>query len=173
MSKKVIIALLVENNANVLSRVSMLFGRRGYNIDSLTVSATDNPAISRITLAAQGDDRIIEQIILQTRKLVEVKAVQIEDENEAILRELLLVKVSSNEAQRAGVREICEVYKASIVDFSPSSMVCELTGKPSKIDGFLDVIAQYGILEMCRTGVTAMDHGEKTMSCDDEISHRC
>ncbi|MGI5986327.1 MAG: acetolactate synthase small subunit, partial [Oscillospiraceae bacterium] len=87
--KKAIIALLVENNANVLSRVSMLFGRRGYNIDSLTVSETNDPTISRITITTQGDDRIIEQIVLQTRKLVEVKAVQLEDENEAILRELL------------------------------------------------------------------------------------
>ncbi len=172
MSKKVIIALLVENNANVLSRVSMLFGRRGYNIDSLTVSETNDPGISRITLAAQGDDRIIEQIILQTRKLVEVKAVKIEDENEAIFRELLLVKVAAGEGQRAGIRDICEVYKASIVDFSPTSVVCELTGKPSKINGFLAVLAEYKILELCRTGVTAMDHGEEVMTCEDNISHR-
>lgn len=172
MSKKVIIALLVENNANVLSRVSMLFGRRGYNIDSLTVSETNDPGISRITLAAQGDDRVIEQIILQTRKLVEVKAVKIEDENEAIFRELLLVKVAAGEGQRAGIRDICEVYKASIVDFSPTSVVCELTGKPSKINGFLAVLAEYKILELCRTGVTAMDHGEEVMTCEDNISHR-
>lgn len=173
MKNKVVIALLVENNANVLSRIAMLFGRRGYNIDSLTVSATNDPAISRITLSAKGDDRIIEQIILQTRKLVEVKAVKIEDENDAIFRELLLVKVASSEEQRAGIREICDVYKASIVDYSPSSMVCELTGKPTKIDGFLDVMSKYNILELCRTGVTAMDHGDRTMSCDDETSHRC
>ncbi len=172
MSKKVIIALLVENNANVLSRVSMLFGRRGYNIDSLTVSETNDPTISRITLAAHGDDRIIEQIILQTRKLVEVKAVKIEDENEAIFRELLLVKVAAGNSQRAAIRDICEVYKASIVDFSPTSMVCELTGKPSKINGFLDVISEYKILELCRTGVTAMDHGDSVMACEDNISHR-
>lgn len=171
MGKKVIIALLVENNANVLSRVTMLFGRRGYNIDSLTVSETNDPAISRITLTTTGDDRVIEQIILQTRKLVEVKAVQIEDEH-AILRELLLVKINASESQRAGIREVCEVYKASIVDFSPSSMVCELTGKPSKINGFLDVISEYEILEQCRTGVTAMDHGDIIMRCDDTVSHR-
>ena len=172
MGKKVIIALLVENNANVLSRVTMLFGRRGYNIDSLTVSETNDPSISRITLTATGDDRVIEQIILQTRKLVEVKAVQIEDEH-AILRELLLVKISANESQRAGIRDICEVYKASIVDFSPNSMVCELTGKPSKINGFLSVISEYEILEQCRTGVTAMDHGDSIMKCDDNTNHRC
>jgi acetolactate synthase, small subunit len=173
MSKKVILALLVENNANVLSRVSMLFGRRGYNIDSLTVSETNEPTVSRITLTVKGDDRVIEQIILQTRKLVEVKAVQIEDEETAILRELLLVKVAASEEQRAGIRDICDVYKASIVDFSPSSMVCELTGKPSKINGFLDVIAKYKILEQCRTGLTAMAHGDTVLSFEDKSSHDC
>ncbi|MEG1404749.1 MAG: acetolactate synthase small subunit [Oscillospiraceae bacterium] len=170
-AKKAIIALLVENNANVLSRVSMLFGRRGYNIDSLTVSETNDPTISRITISALGDERIIEQIVLQTKKLVEVKAVQLEDENEAILRELLLVKIAANESQRTGIREICDIYKASIVDFSPASIVCELTGKPSKINGFLDIIGKYTILELCRTGVTAIDRGDKIMSFDNKKLH--
>lgn len=170
--KKAIIALLVENNANVLSRVSMLFGRRGFNIDSLTVSETNDPTISRITITTQGDDRIIEQIVLQTKKLVEVKAVQLEDENEAILRELLLVKVAADESQRAAIRDICDIYKASIVDFSPSSIVCELTGKPSKINGFLDIVEKYQILELCRTGVTAIDRGNKIMTSEDKSSHK-
>ena len=104
--KKAIIAMLVENNANVLTRVAMLFGKRGYNIDSLTVSETNDPTISRITITTQGDDRIIEQIILQTKKMVEIKAVRLEDENEAILRELLLVKVAADESQRAAIRDI-------------------------------------------------------------------
>lgn len=172
-SNNVVIALLVENNANVLSRVSMLFGRRGYNIDSLTVSATNDPSISRITLCAKGDDRVIEQIILQTKKLVEVKAVQIETENEAIMRELLLVKLAADESQRSAIRDICEIYKGSIVDFSPSSIVCELTGKPSKINGFLDVVKKYEILELCRTGVTAIDRGSKVMTSSDNSTHSC
>lgn len=172
MSKKVIIALLVENNANVLSRVSMLFGRRGYNIDSLTVSETNDPLISRITLTATGDDRVIEQIVLQTKKLVEVKAVKVENDDEAILRELLLVKIAADENQRAAIRDICEIYKASIVDYSSFSLVCELTGKPSKINGFLDVIEKYGILEQCRTGVTAIGRGMQTMQCENTKSHR-
>ena len=171
-AKKVTIALLVENNANVLSRISLLFGRRGYNIDSLTVSETNDPTISRITLTAVGDEPIIEQIVLQTRKLVEVKAVQIEDENTAILRELLLVKIAADESQRPAVREICEIYKASIVDFSASSIVCELTGKPSKVNGFLDVIGKHEILELCRTGVTAIDRGSKVMDFEDKKLHR-
>ena len=170
--KKDIIVLLVENNANVLSRVAMLFGRRGYNIDSLTVSETNDPTISRITITTHGDERIVEQIVLQTKKLVEVKAVALEDENEAILRELLLVKIAADESQRAPIRDICEIYKASIVDFSPASMVCELTGKPSKINGFLDVVKKYEILELCRTGVTAIDRGSKTMVCENKDSHR-
>ena len=170
--KKAIIVLLVENNANVLSRVAMLFGRRGFNIDSLTVSETNDPTISRITITTGGDDRIIEQIVLQTRKLVEVKAVSLEDENEAILRELLLVKIAADESQRAPIRDICDIYKASIVDFSPQSMVCELTGKPSKINGFLDVVKKYEILELCRTGVTAIDRGNKIMVCENKDSHR-
>lgn len=173
VNNRVVLALLVENNANVLSRVSMLFGRRGYNIDSLTVSTTEDPSISRITLAAQGDDRVIEQIILQTKKLVEVKAVQVENEEQAIMRELLLVKIAADETQRAAIRDVCEIYKASIVDYSPNSIVCELTGKPSKINGFLDVIGKYEILEQCRTGVTAIDRGEKTMTCEDTTMHRC
>ena len=172
IEKKAIIALLVENNANVLTRVSMLFGRRGYNIDSLTVSETNDPAISRITITAKGDDRVIEQIVLQTRKMVEVKAVSLMDEESAILRELLLVKVEADEALRAPIREICEIYKASIVDFSPSSIVCELTGKPSKINGFLELIGQYKILELCRTGVTAVHRGNAVMICENLDSHR-
>lgn len=171
-TKNSIIAMLVENNANVLSRIAMLFGKRGYNIDSLTVSATDDPTISRITIAARGDDRIIEQIILQTRKLVEVKAVELVDENDAILRELLLVKVEAEDKQLTKIREICEIYKGSIVDCSTKSVVCELTGKPGKIDGFLRVIEQYKILEMCRTGVTAIEHGNKIMKCINRESHR-
>lgn len=171
-NKKAIIAVLVENNANVLTRISMLFGRRGYNIDSLTVSETNDPMISRITITTQGDDRVIEQIVLQTRKMVEVKAVQLEDENEAILRELLLVKIAASENMRAAIREICDIYKASIVDFSSESIVCELTGKPSKINGFLDVLAKHEILELCRTGVTAIDRGNKIMLCENKESHR-
>ena len=167
-----VLSLLVENNANMLSRVTMLFGRRGFNIDSLTVSATNDPDISRITIKTSGEERIIEQIVLQTRKLVEVKAVQLMDD-QAIQRELLLVKIAAKEKQRSAIREICEIYKANIVDFSPTSVVCEVTGKPSKINGFLDVVAEYEILELCRTGVTAMDHGSKTLVCENREMHRC
>lgn len=169
---KAIIALVVENNAGVLSRVAMLFGRRGYNIDSLTVSETQDPAISRITITTSGDKQIIEQIVLQTKKLVEVLAVRVDSESDTIQRELLLVKLAVNEAQRSGIREICEIYKGSIVDLSSESLVVELTGKPSKIDGFLEVIGNYKIIELCRTGVTTMGRGNNSIQYEMAESHR-
>lgn len=173
VQERTALALLVENNAGVLSRVAMMFGRRGFNIDSLTVSETNTPGISRITIATRGDQRIIDQIVLQTRKLVEVHAVRVEDQFSTIQRELLLVKVRAAEEQRGHIMEVCEIYKASIVDLSPESMVIELTGKPSKIDGFLNVLASYEILEQCRTGVTTIGRGAGVLPCEPGESHRC
>ncbi len=138
-----VISLLVDNHAGVLTRVSSLFGRRGYNIDSLTVSATNNPAISRITIVVHVDDETeLQQIILQS-----------------LLRELLLIKVQADVTNRTELKEICSIYKAKIIDLSPDSMVFELTGEPEKIDAFLKMLAGYKILEMCRTGITALERG--------------
>ena len=120
---KAVLALLVENNAGVLVRVATLFGRRGYNIDSLTVSETNDPGISRITITTQGDHNIINQIVQQTQKLVEVRAVRIEDVSNAIQRELLLVKLHTNESQRSQIKEICEIYEAKIVDLTKASLI--------------------------------------------------
>lgn len=161
MTKKEVISLLVENHAGVLARIASLFGRRGYNIDSLTVSATDNPAISRITIVVRGDEAVLNQIISQTRKLIETQDVFQLDEDRALLRELLLVKVPANEAKRSAIREIADVYGAEIVDLSVDSMIVELTGAPKKIDAFLEVISEYDIVEMCRTGITALERGIK------------
>ncbi|MGD9560625.1 MAG: acetolactate synthase small subunit, partial [Oscillospiraceae bacterium] len=150
-----VVSVLVDNNAGVLARVASLFARKGFNIDSLTVSATDNARISRITITTQGDKQVLAQILSQTSKLIEVRTVVALEPDSSIQRELLLVKIAADEATRSVVREAAEIYKASVVDLSVDSMVVELTGKPSKIDGFLAVISQYHILEMCRTGVTA------------------
>ena len=158
MAKEVLSAL-VENHAGVLTRISSLFSQRGYNIDSLTVSATDNPAISRITIVVDGDSRILEQIILQTAKLIETRKIFALDQAHSLLRELLLIKLAADENNRGAIREVAEIYKAKIIDLSPSSMVLELTGEPEKIDGFLDVLRNYEILEMCRTGITALARG--------------
>lgn len=163
ITKKQVVSMLVDNNAGVLARIASLFARRGYNIDSLTVSATDNEKISRITITTSGDSNTIQQILSQTGKLVEVRNVVALDQETSIQRELLLVKIAADEATRSVVREAAEIYKASVVDLSVDSMVVELTGKPSKIDGFLAVIEQYHILEMCRTGVTALQRGSEVL----------
>ena len=131
--QQTVLALLVENNSGVLARVANLFGRRGYNIDSLTVSETNDPGISRITISTHGDEHIIDQIMQQTLKLIEVRAVRIEDVSNAIQRELLLVKIRTTETQRSQITEICEIYEAKIVDLTRDSLIVELTGKPGKI----------------------------------------
>ena len=154
-----VVSLLVDNQAGVLTRISSLFTRRGFNIDSLTVSATNDPAISRITVAVYGDGRKLEQLLLQTERLEVTHQVFVLDDRKALQRELLLLKVAANVANRAELREIASIYKAKIIDLSPDSMIFELTGKPEKIDAFLRMFEGYTILEQCRTGVTALERG--------------
>ena len=169
--KKQVVSMLVDNHAGVLARVSSLFARKGFNIDSLTVSATDDPKLSRITITTRGDKQQLSQILSQTGKLIEVRNVDALNPETTIQRELLLVKVKADEKKRSAVREAAEIYKASVVDLSVESMVVELTGKPAKIDGFLAVIGQYEILEMCRTGVTALERGSVVMGTEDEDAY--
>lgn len=164
MQNKEVLSIVVDNHSGVLTRVSSLFSRRGFNIDSLTVSATDDPKLSRITIVVGGDENELEQIISQTLKLEETRDVFALDNTKALLRELLLVKVHADDSSRGKIREICEIYKAHIIDLSVSSMVMELTGSPSKIDAFLDVIREYEIIEMCRTGITALERGTEKHS---------
>lgn len=156
-NNKTVLSVVVENNSGVLARISSLFGRRGFNIDSLTVSATNDPNISRITIVVGGDEKDIQQIISQTMKLEETKDIYEINSSSAIMRELLLVKMAVDENNLTKIHEIADIYKASIVDLSLESMIIELTGLPHKIDAFLDVIGQYKIIEICRTGITAMD----------------
>jgi len=159
MPRKVL-SVLVDNHAGVLARISSLFGRRGFNIDSLSVAATDNPALSRITIVTEGDEAELEQIMRQTEKLIETRAVFLVEPAAGVLRELLLVKVGADELTRAALREIALVYKAKIIDLSPGSMIFELTGEPEKIDAYLEMLRDYPILELCRTGITALERGE-------------
>ena len=159
MAKKYL-SVLVANHAGVLARVSSLFCQRGFNIDSLTVSATDDPTISRITISTEGNDEdVFKQIKRQTAKLYETKAIYELDPAVSLLRELLLIKVRADASNRGELHEIATIYKAKTIDLSSESMVFELTGDPSKIDGFLKMFESYEILEMCRTGVTALERG--------------
>ena len=159
MEKKYI-SILVANSEGVLARLSSLFCQRGFNIDSLTVSATDNPSLSRITITTMGDEAELTQIMRQTEKLHEFKGFFELNSKKALLRELLMVKVEANETNRPALREIAAIYKAKIIDLSKSSMVFELTGEPEKLDAFLEILGSYDIMEVCRTGVTALQRGE-------------
>ena len=158
-SKRRVISLLVDNQSGVLARVSNLFCRRGFNIDSLTVSATNDPAVSRITVTITSDEKALSQLILQTERLEVTRQVFVLDHENSLERELLLLKVAADVHNRSELREIASIYKAKIIDFSPDSMVLELTGRPEKVDAFLKILADYKILEQCRTGVTALERG--------------
>lgn len=158
--KREIVSILVDNRANVLTRVTNLFGRRGYNIDSLTVSATNNPDISRITIVFSCTDQSLPQIIAQTEKLENVRSIFILEHNNSLYRELLLVKVRASHAERAELKEFIEIYRGKIVDLSPSSIIIELTGSPEKLDGFLDMLTDYQIMDICRTGITGIARKE-------------
>ena len=160
-NRRRVISLLVDNQGGVLARVSSLFNRRGFNIDSLTVSTTNDPGVSRITLTTHGSDREIEQLILQTERLEVSHQVFELTPDKSLQRELLLLKMACDAKNRAEMREIASIYKAKIIDLSPDSMVLELTGKPEKIDAFLKMFEGYEILELCRTGVTALERGGK------------
>ena len=156
---KQVISVLVDNHSGVLTRISSLFGRRGFNIDSLTVSATNDPAVSRITIVVHDDAKVLQQIVLQTARLEETRHIFVLDPAVSLFRELLLLKVEATQANRSELREIGNIYKAKIIDLSPASMVFELTGEPDKIDAFLKMMDGFTILEMCRTGITALERG--------------
>lgn len=156
MQDKFILSMLVSNEAGVLTRVSGMFGRRGYNIDSLSVGETDNPALSRMTILSRGDAVTRDQIINQLKKLVDVKAVSLMDRENTVSRELMLVKVNSELATQAQIHQVVEVFRAKIVDLNPTNVTIEITGEKTKLDAFVANLVPYGILELCRTGVTAI-----------------
>lgn len=156
--EKYILSVTVQNNAGVLARVSSLFGRRGYNIDSLTVSATTDPKISRMSIIVQGDEPILEQIIKQLLKLEEVQRVDHLQEDDSCCSELVFVKLhAENGSERDAIRQLCDLYDAHIVESTEQSMIIELSEVPSRIDAFLDVISNFEVLEMSRSGVTAIE----------------
>ncbi len=157
--RKEVISILVDNQANVLTRVSSLFGRRGFNIDSLTVSATNDPKLSRITVVFTGTEQGLHQIITQTAKLEVVKKIFTLDKNDSIYRELLLLKVKADKTERSAIKEIVEIYRGRIVDLSKNSLIIELTGASEKLDAFMDMMSCHDIAEVCRTGITGIGRG--------------
>ena len=161
--KKYTIGALVSNKSGVLTRISGLFTRRGYNIDSLCVCATEDPDVSRMTIILNGDEYLLYQMIKQMDKLEDVIKVGCANELDCVYRDLLLVKVKASPEKRSQIIEINEIYKAKTVDLSPDTMILEITGDPEKLDAFLKVIEPYGILEMQRTGVTVLARGAHTL----------
>lgn len=161
--KKFTIGALVANKSGVLSRITGLFTRRGYNIESITACATENPEFSRITIVLIGDEYTLYQMIKQMDKLEDVYKIGCANELDCVYRELMLVKVSAKPEIRSQLIEITEIYKAKVVDFSPDTLILEITGIPSKLDAFIKVVEPYGILEMQRTGLTVLARGKHTL----------
>jgi len=161
MNNRHVLSVLVENQAGVLSRVSGLFSRRGYNIDSLSVGVTEDPAISRMTIVVRGDSYILEQIKKQLNKLIDVIKVIELDKDRSVFRELMLIKVNARENNRASIIEIVDIFRASVVDVSNETLTVELTGDEDKIEAFINLMKPYGIREIVRTGLTALERGSK------------
>ena len=158
-SRKVI-SILVDNKPNTLARISSLMGRRNYNIETITASETHLPGVTLITLVVtDSDPDILEQIVAHIEKLEVVREVHVMDNTGGLYRELLLLKVMVDKKNRSSLREIVDIYRAKIIDLSKSSMIIELTGEPAKIDGFMDLMQDYDLVEVCRTGVTGMSRG--------------
>lgn len=158
-----VIAAYVENKYGVLARVSGLFMRRGFNIDSLTVGETEDPRFSRMTITLNGDEHVRDQLIKQLKKLYNIKAVELLEEGKCVKRELTIVKVANTPENRNEIMTAVEIYRAKIIDYSKDAMSIEVTGEPSKIKAFIEVIEPLGIIEMCRTGVVALQRGTETI----------
>ena len=158
--RKHTLAVIVENRPGVLTRVTTLFRRRGYNIESLAVGETENPSISRITIVVMGDEKILEQVTKQLYKLVDViKIVDITDKR-SVERELVMIKVRADVNVRAEIVQIVDIFRARIVDIGKTSLIIEVTGDSAKIDAIVESLKPFGIIELVRTGIVAMVRGE-------------
>lgn len=157
--KKMVLSILVDNTAGVLSRVSGLFSRRGYNIDSLTVGVTQDSLYSRMTVVVNGDDQILEQIGKQLLKLEDVREVRELLPEESVCRELVLVKVLAAIEERQAVIAVADIFRAKIVDVAKESLMIELTGNQAKIDAFIKLLEGFTIKELVRTGITGLARG--------------
>lgn len=163
MENQYVIGVLVSNIAGVLSRVSGMFTRRGFNIDSLTVGETEESGVSRITITFHGDEDIKRRIVRQLEKLYDVREVEVLDRSVTVTRELLLLKVRNTAQTRQDIMAAVEIFRSKIVDYSPTALICELTGESAKLDAFIGLMREYGILEMCRTGIVAIERGENCL----------
>jgi len=165
MQKKVF-QLLVDNTSGVLSRISGLFSRRGYSIDSITAGTTTASGYSRITIVTSGDDEILEQIEKQLAKLVDVREIRELKPDESVYRELVLVKVKAAPEERQSIISVADIFRAKIIDVATDSLIIELTGNQSKIEAFIKLLEGHEILEMARTGIAGLGRGTENMICE-------
>lgn len=159
MSNKTVFSLLVDNEAGVLSRIAGLFSRRSYNIESLTVGETQEKGISRMTVVAEGEPEVLEQIHKQLAKLIDVREIKVLPADCSVCRELILMKIAVSAEDRQQVIAIADIFRAKIVDVSVESLMVELTGTQNKIDAFTHLLGQYRIIELARTGITGLSRG--------------
>lgn len=166
--RKVVFSMLVDNTSGVLSRIAGLFSRRGYNIDSLTVGVTADPRYSRATVVARGDRNILDQIEKQLKKQVDVIDIKRLEPDSSICRELIMIKLKVNEENRPAIISVANIFRAKIIDVARESLLIELTGNQSKIAAFLDLLSEYEILELARTGITGLSRGTFDVKMYDE-----
>jgi len=158
---KHILSVLVENRSGVLSRVAGLFSRRGFNIDSLAVGVTENPEVSRMTIVVNGDEYTVEQVSKQLNKLIDVIKIRALETSDSVRRELALIKVNATTATRSEIIQIVEIFRAKIVDVSKSTLTVEISGGNDKVAALEDMLKQFGIKEIVRTGTIAIERGNK------------
>ena len=156
-----VLSILVDNEAGTLSRIAGLFSRRAYNIDSLTVGETADPNYSRMTVVCRGDEIVLQQIINQLNKLVDVRDIKVLKEGSSVTRELMLIKVLVDEERRRSLTTLVDIFRGKIIDISKDSMIIEVTGSPNKVNPFLEIIEEdgYEIAELARTGLTGLSRG--------------
>ena len=164
-----VIGVLVSNISGVLSRVSGMFTRRAFNIDTLTVSETEVSGVSRITVSFRGDDDMKEKIIRQLEKLQDVREVEVLDPSETVTRDLLLIKIRNKAEYRQDIMSAVEIFRSKIVDYTAETIICELTGESTKIDAFIELMKPYDIMEMCRTGIVALERGDNCLKTSEEM----
>lgn len=162
------ISVLVENHPGVLSRVAGLFSRRGFNIHSLAVGTTENPEISRMTIVVEGDEYVVEQVKKQLNKLIDVIKVSKIIPEDSVTRELVLMKVDAEPQVRAEIIHMAEIFRANIVDVGRKTMTIELTGDKDKVAAFEELMRPFGIKELVRTGVIALNRGNNSIKVDED-----
>ncbi len=163
---KHVLSVLVNNHAGVLSRVSGLFSRRGFNIESLAVGTTDNQDISRMTIVVDGDEYTVDQVQKQLAKLIDViKVVQLDTDN-SVSRELAIIKVNADTKKRSEIMQVAEVFRANIIDISKTTLTIEVSGSGKKVAAMQEMLRPFGILEDARTGLISLERGVKTI-CDE------